>query len=469
MAVACKEQDNIHLVERNSGVELKYDQFFNQLFKREFSRLEKQGHTYLDYTGGGLYGESQLQKHFELLNQQTLGNPHSTNPTSQYATTLVEDTRQAVIEYFSAYDYHCIFTQNASSAIKIIGECYPFDNTSQLLLLSDNHNSVNGLRSYCGSRGGKYRYADLQADLTIDAPQLSAQLSLPRPANHRLFAFPAQSNVSGVKHNLDWIPLAQREGWEVLLDAAAFVPTSLLDLSIIQPDFVSLSFYKMFGYPTGVGCLLVKKSKFDKLIKPWFAGGTVRLASVRTNRHFLADGHERFENGTVDYLSIPAVKVGLDFINEIGMERINHRITSLSEYLYHGLQKIRHTTGEPVVQVYGPEDRKNVGGTCTMNFYDILGKRYHFQFIEDQANQQKISLRSGCFCNPGIDEAQHSISPSDLENHFTSRKTRSYREVSEQLGHTRGAVRVSVGVATRKKDLDCFLKFVRSFQNKTPY
>ncbi|MEO0332243.1 MAG: aminotransferase class V-fold PLP-dependent enzyme [Bacteroidota bacterium] len=467
MAVVCKVQDNARLAEQNPSVELKHDQFFNQLFEQEYSHLEQQGHTYLDYTGGGIYGASQLQKHFELLKQNTFGNPHSTNPTSQHATTLVEYTRKSIIEYFSAYDYCCIFTQNASSAIKIIGECYPFDKESQLLLLADNHNSINGLRSYCCNKGGTYEYTALQEDLTINRLQLRTQLTQPNNTNHRLFAFPAQSNVSGVKHNLDWIPIAQREGWDVLLDAAAFVPTSPLDLSITQPDFVSLSFYKMFGYPTGVGCLLVKKSKFDKLIKPWFAGGTVRLASVRTNRHFLADNHERFENGTVDYLSIPAVKIGLDFINQIGIERINSRIASLSEYLYCELQKIRHITGQSVVQMYGPENRKEVGGTITMNFYDALRKRYHFQSIEDQANKRSISIRSGCFCNPGIDETQQNIYTTELEDYFVSHQESSYQEIATQLGHVRGAVRISVGVATRKKDLDYFLDFVRLFKNKT--
>jgi len=65
------------------------------------------------------------------------------------------------------------------------------------------------------------------------------------------------------------------KGWDVLLDAEAFVPTNHLDLTAIQPDFVSVSFYKMFGYPAGVGALLVRRSALAKLKRPWFAGGTI--------------------------------------------------------------------------------------------------------------------------------------------------------------------------------------------------
>src|SRR4029453_17195741 len=105
-----------------------------------------------------------------------------------------------------------------------------------------------------------------------------------------LFAFPAQSNFSGVKHPLALIDQAHAAGWDVLLDAAAFVPTNRLDLSAVHPDFVAISFYKMFGYPTGVGCLIVRRLALQKLQRPWYAGGTVNFATVQGRVHVLAPG-----------------------------------------------------------------------------------------------------------------------------------------------------------------------------------
>ena len=101
---------------------------------------------------------------------------------------------------------------------------------------------------------------------------------------------PAQSNFSGVKHPLDLVDEAQAAGWDVLLDAAAFVPTNPLDLQAVKPDFVVLSFYKMFGYPTGVGCLLVRDRALARLHRPWFAGGTVNFATVQGRRPPAGDG-----------------------------------------------------------------------------------------------------------------------------------------------------------------------------------
>ena len=146
----------------------------------------------------------------------------------------------------------------------------------------------------------------------------------------RLFAYPAQSNFSGVQHPLDWIPLAQERGWDVLLDAAAFTPTNRLDLGRWRPDFVSQSFYKMFGYPTGVGCLIARKAALAKLRRPWFAGGTITVASVQGDRFYLAEGASAFEDGTPNYLAMPAVEFGLEYLSQIGIDTIHTRVRCLT-------------------------------------------------------------------------------------------------------------------------------------------
>ena len=68
----------------------------------EYARLDIGGHIYLDYTGGGLYAESQLRRHNRLLSEHVFGNPHSGNPTSQAATQLVEHAREYVLNFFNA-------------------------------------------------------------------------------------------------------------------------------------------------------------------------------------------------------------------------------------------------------------------------------------------------------------------------------------------------------------------------------
>src|SRR5688500_857723 len=190
--------------------------------------------------------------------------------------------------------------------------------------------------------------------MRVDDSQLLRGLARPSKRGHNLFAYPAQSNFSSVKHPLDWIEQAQRHGWDVLLDAAAFVPTSKLDLSEVKPDFVSISFYKMFGYPTGVGALIARKEALAKLHRPWFAGGTITVASVQGDKYYLADGASAFEDGTLDYLNIPAVEIGLKHIESIGYDVISERVHSLTGWLLNNLISMKHKNGVPLARVYGP-------------------------------------------------------------------------------------------------------------------
>lgn len=444
------------------------EQFFMELRKREFSRLDEQQHVYLDYTGGNIYAKSLIDKHFDYLRNAVYGNPHSSNPTSQLSTRNVAEARLKALQFFNAQDdYYCVFTANASAALQIVGECYPFCESSHFVLTSDNHNSVNGIREYCRSKGGDYTYCPLHyQDLTIDEKSMEELLHQHAECDYKLLAFPAQSNVSGVKHPLEWIEKAHALGWDVLLDAAAYVPTSRLDLQQVRPDFVSISFYKIFGYPTGIGCLLVRKDKFDLLKKPWFAGGTVSAVAVNYGGHFLVSDHERFENGTVNYLDIPAITRGLDFIENIGIDRINRRVKHVTKILLDKMQSLRHTNGAPLVRIFGPMDMSQKGGTIIFNVNDPEGHAFNFEEVESLANQALISLRTGCFCNPGIDEIFSCVTTDEMAKYFSSRKTGNMHDMFEFLGKMRGAIRISVGIPTSIGDIERFIDFLEKYKDK---
>src|SRR5262249_29835016 len=215
-------------------------------------------------------------------------------------------------------------------------------------------NSVNGIREFARAKGAPVEYAPLTSpELRMDRASLDAMLAAPS-TGPGLFAFPAQSNFSGVKHPLDLIELAHARGWDVLLDAASFVPTNRLDLSQVKPDFVSISFYKMFGYPTGVGCLLARSPALAALKRPWFAGGPVSVATVSGRACILSGGEAGFEDGTLNYLAIPAVEGGLRHLGSIGVDQINTRVRCLTAWLLQRLVRLQHSNGHHMVRIYGP-------------------------------------------------------------------------------------------------------------------
>jgi selenocysteine lyase/cysteine desulfurase len=299
--------------------------------------------------------------------------------------------------------------------------------------------------------------------MRVDEAGLRRSLALAGEGEHNLFAYPAQSNFSSVQHPLEWIALAHDHGWDVLLDAAAYAPTSRLDLSRWGADFVPLSFYKIFGYPTGLGALIARKTALAKLQRPWFAGGTITVASVQGDKYYLADGHTAFEEGTVNYLDIPAVEIGLRHIESIGLDLIHERVRCLSGWLLEELTAMKHSTGEPLVRVYGPTDTQSRGGAVTVNFFDRDGHLIDHRLVEHQANKVNISLRTGCFCNPGAGEVALGLSRVELDVCFTGPGHKDRLSLDDFRlcfdGQSLGAVRISVGLVTNFNDVQAFLKF----------
>jgi selenocysteine lyase/cysteine desulfurase len=299
-------------------------------------------------------------------------------------------------------------------------------------------------------------------------------LGLARGAGARLFGFPAQSNFSGVQHPLSLAAAAQGLGFHVLLDAAAFVPAYPLSLRACPADFVALSFYKMFGYPTGVGALVARRDALARLRRPWFAGGTVDYASVQLSRHQLRQGAERFEDGTANFLDIPALESGFAWRDRLGLARVSAHVQGLTTELLTGLASLRHSDGTPLVRTYGPDTNNTAalpqpdrrGGTVAFNVLARNGQVVPFGVVEQRANAAGVLLRGGCFCNPGAAEAAFQLDADrmarcldTLDQDFTIPGLQ--RCAGPDV--TIGAVRASVGPPNNRRDIARALDVVASF------
>ena len=187
-----------------------------------------------------------------------------------------------ILKYFntSHNKYSIIFTSGCTSALKLVAEtfCFNYENNNSgcFCYLEDNHTSVLGVREPAAIKNTAFWCLSVKNAFNIFndnfAPQSSvhsailcncqtSNCSCENVRANSLFAYPAQSNFSGYRYPLEWISKAQdgqlkrSNTWCVLLDAASFVTTAPLDLDMYSPDFVTLSFYKMFGFPTGLGLL----------------------------------------------------------------------------------------------------------------------------------------------------------------------------------------------------------------------
>jgi selenocysteine lyase/cysteine desulfurase len=412
---------------------------------REFSRLDETGTAYLDYTGAALYPASLVCRDGERLTRNVFGNPHSESAASRASTEALEDARALTLKLFDAdpAEYDVVFTANASSAIRILAEAFPFRSGSRLVMTADNHNSVNGLRVAARQHRAAVQYVPLDVELRARDPR--PWLSPTREPS--LFAYPAQSNFSGVRHPLAWVRDAQRRGYRVLLDAASFATTSPLSLSAVPADFVAISYYKLFGYPTGVGALVARREALALLRRRFFGGGTVQFVSVQNRLSRAKSGAEGFEDGTPSFLAMPAVRDGLRWLEELGMHAVERRINQLTLALLDRLNAL----GDRVT-IYGPRTVDRRGGTVAFNLQQD-GRTLPYEMVEMAARDRGLAIRGGCFCNPGA--AEHAFGHPAQRARTCLRGAFSISGFRTCLGGPPvGALRASVGVPTNDADLD---------------
>jgi selenocysteine lyase/cysteine desulfurase len=253
----------------------------------------------------------------------------------------------------------------------------------------------------------------------------------------------------------------------VLLDAASFAPAQRLSLRHHPADFVAVSFYKMFGYPTGVGALVARRDALERLSRPWFAGGTVEYVSIRWDRHRLRALHEGFEDGTPNFLSIAALELGFEMFERVGFARMCAHSSWLIERLAADLRRMTHANGRPVVSIYGPPHHLDCGSTIAFNVLDRRGRTVPYWQVEREAANASVAFRGGCFCNPGASEAAFGLDAAEgadcLSRLGADFSPERYKDC---LGPdaTVGAVRASVGLATNADDVDRAIDVIAGFR-----
>jgi molybdenum cofactor sulfurtransferase len=116
----------------------------DSLRRTDYARLERGGETYVDFMGGALYPESLIRVHTDFLTRNVMGNTHSVSNSSHLSLKCANEARSTVLAFFKAPpEYTVIFTANATAALKLVGEAYPFTGSSNYILGTDSHNSVS--------------------------------------------------------------------------------------------------------------------------------------------------------------------------------------------------------------------------------------------------------------------------------------------------------------------------------------
>jgi selenocysteine lyase/cysteine desulfurase len=214
--------------------------------------------------------------------------------------------------------------------------------------------------------------------------------------------------------------------------------------------------------------LIARRDALAALVRPWFAGGTVEFVSTQHRTHMLKAGAEAFEDGTPNFASLAAVPAGLELLGELGMDNVKRHVDHLTAYLLAELTSLRHARGCAMTRVYGPTDNRARGGTVAFNVVSRSGSVVPYQQVERAALECGVSIRGGCFCNPGAAERAFGFPAAETAACMerARRDGFSVEKFAECLGGAVavGAVRASVGIATNEADIARLIGVVKRMQ-----
>ncbi|XP_010907653.1 uncharacterized protein [Elaeis guineensis] len=248
---------------------------------REYHHL--MNHVCLDYTGFNLFSRAQMRS---SVASSSSGSPpsallqppffHISYKSASLKSHVLYGNQETVLESairrrimdvlnVSDEEYSMVCTANRTTAFRLLAESYPFHSNKRLLTVYDYESeAVSAMAESAQKKGAKLISASFTwPSLRIHSARLRKKVSKRKKKRRGLFVFPLQSRMTGARYPYLWMAMAQENGWHVVLDACALGPKDMdtLGLSLIKPDFIICSFFKVFGEnPSGFAGLFIKKS-----------------------------------------------------------------------------------------------------------------------------------------------------------------------------------------------------------------
>jgi cysteine desulfurase/selenocysteine lyase len=317
---------------------------------------------------------------------------------SQVATQKHEEARKKVAGLIHAQsEEEIIFTKGTTDSINMLaysfGEAMVHEGDEIIVSQLEHHSNIVPWQMLCERKKAVLKVIPLREDLSLDIEAFKGLLS----EKTRLVSVAQVSNVLGIINPIEEIiRLAHEQNIPVCVDGAQSVPHLTVDVQQLDCDFLVFSAHKMYG-PTGLGVLYGKKEWLDQL--PPAEGGGEMIEHVSFEQTTYNVLPYKFEAGTPNYVGSYAFGKAIDYLQEIGLERIALHEHSLSQYLEQQLAQI------PNVRVYAEGAPK--AGAVSFNVYRADGSLIHPFDVGVLLDRQGVAVRTGHHCaEPLIDHLQ---------------------------------------------------------------
>ena len=305
---------------------------------------------------------------------------------AERATAQFEAVRQKVAQFINApTSEEIIYTKGTTEALNWVARSYGerFVKTGDEIVISyaEHHSNLVPWQELAKRVGATLKYLELTADGAVDLAKAEATIT----AKTAIVAVNQASNVLGVANPLEQIAqLAHQNSAILVVDGAQGAPHMVTDVQKMGADFYAFSGHKLLA-PTGIGILWGKSELLAQMVPLEFGGKMIDWVELTQSSYKKAP--LKFEGGTQNIEGVIGLGAALDYLEQVGMDKIAAYEQELVAYVLPKLQAI------PGLKLYGPKDPKKHTGVISFNLDQI-----HPHDVATALDMEGIAIRAGHHC-----------------------------------------------------------------------
>ena len=332
--------------------------------KEDFPLLQNQDIAYLD-SGATTQKPKQVIEEIKKFYENYNANPHRGAYTlSMEATEVYENTRTKIAKFINAkHREEIIFSKNASESLNLIAYSYGMENLKKdeevVISIMEHHSNLVPWQKVCKVTGSNLKYMYINDEFELSDEEIEEKIT----DKTKIVGITHVSNVLGTVNNVKKIiQYAHKKGAVVVLDASQSIPHMKIDVQDLDADFVVFSGHKMLA-PLGIGILYGKREILNKM-SPFLMGGDM-IEYVYEQETTFAPLPNKFEAGTQNVEGVVGLGAAIDYIQNIGYEKIQEIEDEIVLYAREELKKLDYIT------LYMTPNSKNHSSVISFNINGV--------------------------------------------------------------------------------------------------
>lgn len=354
--------------------------------KEDFPILKNRDMAYLD-SGATTQKPQKVLDAVESFYEHENANPHrGAYSLSIEATEAYESTRGEIAKFINArYPEEIIFSKNATESLNLLAYSYGLDNLEKedevVISIMEHHSNLVPWQYVTNKTGSTLKYMYINDNFEISKEEIESKIT----DKTKIVGITHISNVLGTINPVkEIIKYAHKKGAIVIVDASQSIPHMKIDVQDLDADFLVFSGHKMLA-PLGIGVLYGKKELLQKM-KPFLMGGDM-IEYVYEQKTTFAPLPNKFEAGTQNVEGVIGLGAAIDYINEIGYDKIAEVEKELTEYAREKLSKLDY------LDLYVTPNKENQSSVFSFNI-----KGVHPHDVASILDTENVYVRSGNHC-----------------------------------------------------------------------